>query len=224
MHHMWSADRLEKKAVDILTNYKSGELLTVPQAMDVDHFAELQLNVSIDFAYLSQDKQTLGCTCFSDGKLIVWNAERTVKSALSVEKGWIFVDKDVLDYDVEGRIRFTIIHECAHWILHKRFNFKKPGEVIPHVRCKVFQIENCDRKLPRTDEEIREWQANRLGAALIMPACTVRMLLASKLKKEIESLSPAYYSEILIQEMADIYQVSRSAMRTRLKELNLMLS
>ena len=177
----YSAERLENKAVEILQKYKNGELLLSPQAMDVDRFAEFHLKAKIDFANLSQDRLTLGCTCFNDGVLMVWDDERTEEVPLNVERGWILVDNDILDCEVEGRIRFTIIHECAHWILHPRFYYQKPGEKIPRIQCTIFQIEDKERRLPMTDEEVREWQADRLGAALIMPANTVKMLLAGKL-------------------------------------------
>lgn len=74
-----------------------------------------------------------------------------------------------------------------------------------------------------TDEEVREWQANRLAAALIMPAKTVRMMMAERLGIAVEALSPVYLSDSCIREMADIYNVSKSAMSIRLEDLNLLL-
>lgn len=222
MYHNYSPERLEKKAEDILKAYKQGELLVAPQAMDVDHFAEFYLNAKIDFVNLSQDKQTLGCTCFNNGILMIWNDARTDKYPLDVEKGCIFVDKAVLDSEVEGRVRFTIIHECAHLILHPRFYYQKPGEVIPKIQCTIYQIEDGAWRLPMTDEEVREWQANRLGAALIMPAKTVRMMMADRLGVAVNTLSAVYLSDSFITEMADVFNVSKSAMSIRLKDLNLL--
>lgn len=222
LYHNYSPERLEKKAEEILKVYKQGELLSAPQAMDVDHFAEFHLNAKIDFANLSQNGQTLGCTCFNDGVLMVWNDDRTKEYPINVEKGYIFVDKDVLDSEVEGRVRFTIIHECAHLILHPRFYYQKPGEPIPKIRCTVYHIEDSARRTPMTDYEIREWQANRLGAALIMPSKTVRMLMADRLGVTIDALSPVYLSDSFIKEMADVYNVSKSAMSIRLEDLNLL--
>lgn len=73
-----------------------------------------------------------------------------------------------------------------------------------------------------TDEDIREWQANRLGAALIMPAPTVKMLMADKLKVQVDKLSAVCVSEQFIQEMADVYNVSKAAMTKRLRDLDLL--
>lgn len=93
MYHCYSPERLEKKAEEILNNYMNGALLLKPQAMDVDHFAEFYCKATIDFAYLSEDGQTLGLTCFQDGKLIVWNETRTQPKAIDVGKGWILLTK-----------------------------------------------------------------------------------------------------------------------------------
>jgi len=224
LYHIYSAERLESKALEILQKYKDGKLLLAPQAMDVDDFAEFHLNARIDFANLSQDGLTLGCTCFNDGVLMVWNDTRTKEIPLDVERGWILIDNEILDCEVEGRTRFTIIHECAHWILHPRFYYQKPGEKIPRIKCTIYQVEDKNGRLPMTDDEIREWQANRLGAALIMPANTVKMLLADKLGlNDINVLSPVNYSDSLIREMAAVYNVSKSSMSIRLKTLNLLL-
>lgn len=223
MYHQYTAERLEKRAEEILTKYKGGALLTTPQAMDVDHFAEFYCNATIDFANLSKDGKTLGCTCFNDGVLMVWDDTRTIKLPLNVLKGYIFIDKSLLDSEVEGRVRFTIIHECSHLILHPRFYYQKPGVDIPKIDCTVYHIEEWTKRPPMSDEDIREWQANRLGAALIMPAKTVKMLMAGQLGLTIDALSPVYVSDNFIMNMASVFQVSKSAMTNRLRDLDLLL-
>ena len=223
MYHCYTSERLEKKAEEILAKYKDGALLMRPQAMDVDHFAEFYCKATIDFANLSKDGLTLGLTCFNDGKLLVWNDTYTKKHPIDVEKGFIFVDKSILECEVEGRVRFTIIHECSHYLLHSRFYYKKPGVETPQIKCTVYHVEEWTKRPPMTDDEIREWQANRLGAALIMPARTVKMLIAEQLGISAEALKPAYFSYDFIQGLADVYQVSKSAMRNWLRDLNLLL-
>jgi len=222
LYHQYTPERLEKKAIEILSSYNDGELLKTPMAMDVDHFAEFYLKATIDFANLSQDGLILGCTCFNDGILMVWDDDRTKAYPLDVEKGYIFIDNNVLNSEVEGRVRFTIIHECSHWILHKRFYYQKSGCPMPKINCSVYYIENWTKKPPMSDDDIREWQANRFGAALIMPALTVKMLMAEKLSIPINALSAVCVSEQFIQEMADVFQVSKSAMYNRLRDLDLL--
>ncbi len=223
MYHCWTSSRLEKKAEEILSKYRDGALLLKPQPMDVDHFAEFYCKATIDFAYLSQDGLTLGLTCFHDGKIIVWDETRTTPKPLDVEKGFIFIDNDALEYDIEGRVRFTIIHECSHCILHPRFYYKRPGVEMPKIECFVYHIDNWDKNAPMSDEDIREWQANRLGAALIMPAKTTRMLMAQNLNIGVDELTPVYLSDSFIEDMAGVFVVSKTAMRNRLRDLDLLL-
>ena len=224
MYHEYTAERLERKALEILKKYRNGELLLKPQAMDVDEFAEFHLELSVDFANLSQDGLTLGCTCFNDGMLMVWNDDRTKETPLEVTRGMILIDNSTLEHEIECRTRFTIVHECSHWILHKRFYYQKPGQPIRPVKCSVYQLEDCN-KLPMTDGEIREWQANRLGAALIMPASTVKMLLADKFGLDcVSKLTRTHYLVSLINEMAAIFNVSQTAMSIRLDDLKLTVS
>ena len=221
MYHQYTPERLEKKAIEILSEYRDGELLKKPMALDVDDFAEFYLKTTIDFANLSQDKMTLGCTCFNDGILMVWDDNRKNEKPRQVKKGYIFLDNDLLECGNEGRIRFTLIHECAHWILHKRFYYQKSGKPYPIIDCCVFHIEQWSKRPPMTDDEIREWQANRLGAALIMPASTLKMFLADRLDINIDNLPNVYFSDDIISEAAKCFNVSNEAMRNRLRDLDL---
>lgn len=56
-----------------------------------------------------------------------------------------------------------------------------------------------------------------------MPAPTVKMLMADKLNMAIEDLSAVYVSEQFVQEMADVFNVSKAAMTKRLRDLDLLL-
>jgi hypothetical protein len=223
MHHNWTPERLEKKAISILSEYKDGELLKAPAAMNVDDFAEYYCNATIDFANLSQDGKTLGSTCFSDGKLMVWDDDRKYTFPIDVKTGYIFVDNSLMKSEMEERIRFTIIHECSHYLIHKHFYYIKPGTVMPKIECTIYHVEKWSQISPMSDYDIREWQANRLGAALIMPSITVKMQLSTLLRTECNIFRCSnYISDTLIQRMASVYRVSKSAMRNRLRDLNLL--
>lgn len=65
MHHNYTGEKLEKKAESILCKYKKGLYLEKIEPIDVDDFAEFFVGATIDFANLSQDKKTLGLTCFT---------------------------------------------------------------------------------------------------------------------------------------------------------------
>lgn len=221
LYHQYSSERLEKKAVEILSTYREGELLRTPQPMNIDDFAENHLGMSFDYAYLSDDGNTLGCTCFNDGQLMVWDKNKRMSFPIEVEKGEILLDNDLMSSSNEGRIRFTIAHECAHWILHRRFFAQRPGVIYPTIPCIVYHMERWDSRPPMTDQEIREWQANRLGAAILMPAPSVRMVLANTWGIAWKQIQPTDIDEGIVVEMAAFYEVSHEAMRYRFRDLGL---
>lgn len=221
MYHRYSPERLEKKAIEVLSAYQDGELLRTPQAMDIDDFAECHLKMTFDYAYLSDDGDILGCTCFNNGQLMVWDKDRKKSFPLDVEKGEILLDNDLMESSNEGRIRFTIAHECAHWILHRRFFVQRPGATYPTIPCIVYHMERWDSRPPMSDEDVREWQANRLGAAILMPAPTVKIVLTDKLGMAWEDIQPYDIDEDIINDMAKFYQVSYDAMRLRFRDLGL---
>ena len=121
LYHKYSKEQLEKKALKILNEYENGQMLKEPGSLDVDNFAEFYLKLTIDFANLSSDCLTLGCMCFNDGKLEVWDDNRQYTHYIDVSKGTIYIDAQALACCPKERTNFTIMHECAHWILHKRF-------------------------------------------------------------------------------------------------------
>jgi len=219
MYHNYTAERLEKKAIEILSKYNKS-LITEPQEMDVYHFAECFLDLTTDYKNISNDKSLLGLTCFNDGLLEVWDDDRKNPYFIDVVKGTIIIDNDVLENHVVGRERFTVIHECSHQILHPRFYYKASSEKSPVVKCAMRDIEGTYK--PYSDEQIREWQANRLGAALIMPAEATKNLISVIIKKSYEDLElPISLSSSSIHEMALVFNVSDFAMRIRLNELGI---
>jgi Zn-dependent peptidase ImmA (M78 family) len=93
--------------------------------------------------------------------------------------------------DSYRRQRFTIAHECAHYLLHR----EKIGDGI------------TDNAMYRSDvmTSAEEFEANNLAADLIMP----RNLVLQHYKQGTETYS----------EMADLFDVSVPAMRVRLRYL-----
>lgn len=90
-----------------------------------------------------------------------------------------------------GRKRFTVAHECAHYLLHR----SKIGDGL------------SDDAMYRSDKmnSKEEFEANNLAADLLMP----RDLIRREMEKG--NNNPA--------ELADIFQVSQPAMQVRMRYL-----
>jgi hypothetical protein len=98
---------------------------------------------------------------------------------------------DVNPRDAYRRQRFTVAHECAHYLLHR----EKIGDGL------------SDNAMYRSEKmtNAEEFEANNLAAELIMP----RSLILAHYRNGQQTFS----------QMADLFDVSEQAMRVRLRYL-----
>lgn len=90
-------------------------------------------------------------------------------------------------------------HELAHWILHKKL-YVGTGESAAMTLA--------------VQEDDMEIQANLLGSAILMPIAQV--------KRGFYQLRAGRDSQTLVSDMADLFEVSKQAMRIRLENHNLL--
>jgi Zn-dependent peptidase ImmA (M78 family) len=105
------------------------------------------------------------------------------------------------------RQRFTIAHEIAHFVLHLKKNLKSQLFIDKYL---VFRRD--DRSSEGNDQE--EVEANRLGAALLMPALLVR--------KEVRRHDLDLDDDEAVAFLAKRFHVSNAAMTNRLVNLCLI--
>lgn len=99
-----------------------------------------------------------------------------------------------------SRLRFTLAHELAHYIIHKQV-FSGTGVAVA--------LYNND-----TDEDATEWQANYLAKAILMPN--------GQIKRCFYALRPVCKTKSeYVCKMAEIFEVSKQAMEIRLKDFAL---
>ena len=104
-----------------------------------------------------------------------------------------------------GRLRFTCAHELGHWVLHQKL-YSGTGDVAAY-EGKTSLDES---------HGLVEWQADALATALLMPL--------PQIKRSFYRLRAGRSNEQLVAEMAQIFQVSKQAMRIRLETRNLTAS
>lgn len=105
------------------------------------------------------------------------------------------------------RKRFTIAHELGHFILHK-------GNPV-HID-RTFRVNFRDKNSSLANN-IDEIEANAFAAALLMPEKKVKQVVNKKLREGIDIED----SEEL-QNIADMFQVSKQALLIRLFKLGLV--
>lgn len=105
------------------------------------------------------------------------------------------------------RQRFTVAHEIAHFILHLKKNRRSQLFIDPFV---IFRRDDSSA----TGNDRQEIEANRFGAALLMPATLVF--------KEIKRHGLDLDDEDALAFLAKRFKVSTAAMTYRLNALGLL--
>lgn len=105
------------------------------------------------------------------------------------------------------RQRFTVAHEIAHFTLHLKKNRRSQLFIDPFV---IFRRDDNSE----TGSDKQEVEANRFGAALLMPASLVR--------KEIKKHGLDLDDEDALRFLAKRFHVSTVAMTYKLNTLGLL--
>lgn len=192
---------LDTIARKVLINYKPSYLNWEPQATPIEKIIEKVYGLSIEYKYLTNDARELGRMVYDYGITTYFNKEKDEYELLHVNAGTMLIEASLLeDEKCYGRLRFTLAHELAHWLIHKKI-FSGTGEA-----AALYNIND--------EEDATEWQANYLATAILMPN--------GQVKRCFYVLRPKYkeMSEVVC-EMAKIFEVSKKAMEIRLKDYSL---
>jgi len=136
-------------------------------------FAENYLRLKVDHQWLGPDGCNLGMSVFADGTDIPVYVPETNKARwLRVSANTVLLDRSLLEAGRKNTLRFTLMHESAHHLLHgnyyRRAAAAGKGVTAPFRR---EAAENADVQ-PREawgDTDWMEWQANYMASALLAP-------------------------------------------------------
>ena len=189
------------------------------QATPIDQFAKDYLGLSVSFAHLSSDGSLCGLTTYVDTEYTI--EEQGVKRTIPLKANQVLLDLSFIQpgqvHALCGKRRFTLAHECAHQILFgmESDNDKRTCHKRPEVRG------NGSRVL-RTQEDWNEWQANVLGAAILMPQkeidIAMRQFACGRVLKNFEGRFN-YIDRLSLTLLCQALGVSKSAAIIRLRQL-----
>ena len=170
--------------------------------MPIETIIEKTFGLRIEYQYLTNDARELGRMIYDSGITTYYNREIMDYALMRVEGGTMLIEAALLeDEKLYGRLRFTLAHELAHYIIHKQI-FSGTG-----VAAALY---NND-----TDEDATEWQANYLAKAILMPN--------GQMKRCFYALRPVCKTKSeYVCKMAEIFEVSKQAMEIRLKDFALI--
>lgn len=228
-----SNEKINEHAEMLIADYDAS-LLSRPQALDVEDFAENYLGLRFHFTDLSHNGFIWGRMIFNDSKIIVYDktAMRPTEEAVD---GWtIVIDNGLLEDGKEHAFRSTVMHESGHSIYHDEYFYldfyqlplenSNDVEHLPYTSCvwkNVFGANKNSRKF-KTDYDWIEHQAKYFSAATLMPRKTLRMLCAdSNIQKICFEDYPGYENDALIAIISKTYNVSCESAKIRINDLGL---
>jgi len=192
----------------------------MPQGTPIDQFASEYLKLSVSFAYLSADGTLCGLTAYENTEYAI--EENGTVRTIPLKRNQVLLDSSFIApgnlKKLCGKRRFTLAHECAHQIL---FQLESDDG---KASCRRMYAERRTYSLRdlKTNEDWNEWQANALGAAILMPQEEIALAMwrfcSGHIIKNYEG-HYVYHDQLALRLMCDTFKVSKTALIIRLRQL-----
>jgi hypothetical protein len=151
-------EAIERDGAALLAGFEHHRGITLAPPISIEDVIEKHLKLGIEF----DDTHALfGVPRKSETKA-------DILGAMFFDEARIVVDESLdpeEDASTEGRLRFTLAHECGHWRLHRHIFARNraqadlfSGPAGPSVVCRSSQA-----------KERVEWQADFYASCLLMP-------------------------------------------------------
>lgn len=214
-----SRDQFEGEAEKFLTRY-CPEALDKPMRVPIETIAsDMKLQV-IEDVPLSDDLTYFGTIIFDNGNVLDKHRKITIRNA---KRGTVYLDPRVSYERSVGTKRTTLAHECFHWYRHQPYHvlMKMIGandNLGRAIQCQIAANTTDSDKWKAVDW--MEWQAKGVAPRILMPAKTTRLKVEQLLAAYggADDASIAAYENV-IDELAELFDVSRQAAKVRLMDL-----
>ena len=211
---IFSYDEIDELGEDLIRQYLGADAERTC-CVDIEGFATEYLKLPLLYrSFAEQDTDKIGF--IADGITPLRIHEDGTSCLCVFPKGTIVIERSLRRENESGRRRFTISHECAHYLMDKT------------IPAAAFHRE-FDGERDYTPEDFRnlfsfhETLIDRMGAALLMPRFMVRNVVAMH---GCAGGIPVFGDRVMrttdklrIKQMANTMGVSFSAFLIRLREL-----
>jgi len=213
-------DEFDDIAKDILQDH-CPEVFSQARPLPIDKLVA-GLGLQVKYVHLSDDLAYLGQICFTPGLVDIYRPETDEYVQEEFDEGDILIDPQVAVQRNKASSDFTIVHECVHNCLHAPHYQLK----LALGRSKMAVAHRCPteyekRKRSWTKEDRMEWQADAIAGAILMPRPTFiqQAKMARENFKQIFGDNHCLLFEMLVEDMARVYRVSKAAASLRIKTL-----
>ena len=214
-----SHDQFDEEAEKFLTRYFP-EALENPSRVQIEKIAsDMKLQVIEDIT-LSDELTYFGTIVFDNGNVLDKHRKVTIRNA---KRGTIYLDPRISYERSVGTKRTTLAHECFHWYRHQPYHvlMKMIGandNLGRAIQCQITANTTDSDKWKSVDW--MEWQAKGVALRILMPAKMVRMKTDRLLAEYggADNASITVYENV-IDELAELFDVSRQAAKDRLMNL-----
>jgi len=215
------------------------EAIYSPSELDVDKFVEYYLRLAVDYRRLCVGNNILGITAFNDGTVEVLDEQSGQAVKIPVQTGTVIIDPSLLIKRNVPRLRFTMLHEGSHWLLHRKAfaedNPFGPAGVYENqfIAAKEGRVDYSRSQKERTDIERMERQADFLASAILMNRPALRIVFKDYFKfynvkpRRIirgASFEDDCYAQQLPEYVAKVFGVSKRAALIRLEKLTAIVN
>ena len=220
--------QLESVATDFLRKYypealKISQFGQPPVSIDPTVLAE-RLGLKILNKRIREDASVFGQLYFVDteAELFDANAGKTVSTHIAAKT--IVVDPKNFFLRNLGSVNNTIIHECVHWVKHRKvFELEKLYNADAScISCEV--IGGAAAKVAKEATEQMERQANQLTPRIQMPAAPFKAKAQEYIAKFMREINAKHENEVMeevIMALERDFCVSKQAAKIRLVELGI---
>jgi Zn-dependent peptidase ImmA (M78 family) len=227
-------DALDAYAESIVADFAPASLNN-PGVINAESFVEYYLGLPIEYRRISYDRKILAMTAFNDGLLQVTGEDTGFPEPMPVRAGTVVIDTSLTTKRNLPRLRFTLMHEAAHWLIHRPAfaadnPFGAPGVYEnQYLAAKEGRIDYSRSQKERTDNDRIERQADFLASAILMPRPALRAVYrdffrfnGEKPRRIARGANPIddCYAAQLPEYAAGIFGVSKRAALIRLEKLN----
>ena len=192
----------------------------MPHGTPIDQLTSDYLKLKVTFEHLSSDGSFCGLTAYEDTSYSL--EENGVVRVIPLKRNQVLLDSSFIEpgkvKKLCGKRRFTLAHECAHQILFQLEN----EDTKTSCRKKYSERKCYSLRDLKNREDWNEWQANALGAALLMPQKEISLAVwRFSSGKNLVSYNGYfnYMDHQAVKMMCDAFRVSRSALIIRLAQL-----